>query len=645
VASAQVEQVDVRGARSGDFVGIAREGDAVRELTDAASLVEPLPGVHVRRLGGDDSFATLSIRGSSSSEVAVILAGVPLTGGADPSLDLSSLPLWPGAVARVHRTFAPAALGPGSLGGTLVLDAPRPTSPQAVEAWAAAGSFGALRLRVGSIVDTGSGARVATAVSASRSDDDFTYLDPLTSTPGHDVYRVRDNAAHAAVDALVAWSMPLRFGSGGEGALVVTTLCQDRRQELPGTVFAPTPFAYLESDRELGSVELTRAVWGGTWIARVWGKREGSRLHDESVTAGPGPTDEDDVISAVGGTLGWRRRWAETVQVEAHLDSSSEQFEPGARAGAAAAPVARRDSAGAALDADVRLRPSTTLTGAARIDAWSDDQSDGSRGGGTRPTGHLGFESDVGWFTAAAHAGTTGRQPSFVERFGDRGAFVGNPTLRPESAWTLDAGVRRSLHVGGVRLATEAVGFATWADDLITFVPIGAYGRAQATNIGRARVLGVELDLRAAAGPFELRASYTGLATENEAACLAQVGPCERPPLPGRPADDLVADALVHVGPWAARMGLDALDGLNADLAGGLPVPPRVLTSAGLRFDVLPGLRLAFDVRNLFDVRFGTYDGVLGPVREPIGDSYAYPLPGRSVLASARFFHPTGGSP
>ena len=41
---------------------------------DQASLVEPLPGVHVRRYGADDSFTTLSIRGSSSTEVAIVFA-------------------------------------------------------------------------------------------------------------------------------------------------------------------------------------------------------------------------------------------------------------------------------------------------------------------------------------------------------------------------------------------------------------------------------------------------------------------------------------------------------------------------------------------------------------------------------------------
>jgi outer membrane receptor protein involved in Fe transport len=224
-----------------------------------------------------------------------------------------------------------------------------------------------------------------------------------------------------------------------------------------------------------------------------------------------------------------------------------------------------------------------------------------------------------------------------VELYGDRGAFVGDPNLLPESAWTVDAGARTSRRFGPLRLAAEVVGFGTWAQDLITFIPVGAYGRAEATNIGLARLLGVEVDLRAAAGPIELRGSYTGLSTENDSACEAVVGPCVHPPLPGRPSSDLVADLIGTLGPASVRVGVDAVSGIVADAAGSIGVPPRVLASAGARLEVVRGLRIALDARNLFDVRTGTYAGALGPVHEPIGDYFEYPLPGRTFLVSARY--------
>jgi outer membrane receptor protein involved in Fe transport len=98
-----------------------------------------------------------------------------------------------------------------------------------------------------------------------------------------------------------------------------------------------------------------------------------------------------------------------------------------------------------------------------------------------------------------------------------------------------------------------------------------------------------------------------------------------------------VADLIGTLGPASVRVGVDAVSGIVADVAGSIGVPPRVLASAGARVDVVRGLRLALDVRNLFDVRTGTYDGALGPVHEPIGDYFEYPLPGRTFLVSARY--------
>jgi hypothetical protein len=640
LARAQAEpsdEVTVRGDTAGGFVSRADERTSPRELTDAASLVEPLPGVHVRRYGADDSFTTLSVRGSSSTEVAVYLAGVPLTGGSDPSLDLSTLPLWPGAVARVHRSFAPAAIGAGSLGGTLVLEPPRPGSPETTDVWLAGGSFGQVRLRAGDVRDLGGGARVVTALSASRADDDFSYLDPRYSTPRHDVYTTRTNAGHASIDGLVSWAVPVRWSSGSPGALTVTTLLQDRRQQLPGTVLGPTPFARLDSDRELASAELSGQLGDGAWLARGWGKREGLGLHDTEASAALGPTLADQTIVGAGGAVGWRGRPGEGVRVEATIDGSGERFSPGTVEGAPAPPGAARGAAGGGVDAGWKATPRVELAASGRVDAWSGAASDGTQTGEVRPTGHVGVETALDAVTLAAHAGNTARPPSFVELYGDRGAFLGDPTLRPESAWTVDAGARTSHGRRGMRVTAEATGFATWAQDLITFVPTGADGRAKATNIGQARMAGVELDARGTLGPLELRAAYTGLLAVNGSGCTAATGGCTRPPLPGRPANDFVGDAIVRLGPAVVRAGVDVVTGIVADVAGSIHVPPRALTSVGARVDVVRGVRLALDVRNLLDVRTGTYTGAIGPVHEPIGDYFEYPLPGRSLLLSARF--------
>jgi vitamin B12 transporter len=93
------------------------------------------------------------------------------------------------------------------------------------------------------------------------------------------------------------------------------------------------------------------------------------------------------------------------------------------------------------------------------------------------------------------------------------------------------------------------------------------------------------------------------------------------------------------LGPVRVRYGIDAVAGLSADLVGDIPVPPRILSSSGARIDVpgVPGLRVAVDIRNLFDVRTVGYPGFAGRDVLPIGDQYDYPLPGRSFLLTARW--------
>jgi hypothetical protein len=628
------DEVVVLGTSSASgFVSKASVDDAPREVTDATSLIESVPGVHVRRLGGDDGFATLSIRGSSSSEVAILFAGVPMTGAADPSLDLSTLPLWPGARIRVYRSFAPAAVGSGSLGGTLVLEPPRPSDPLRTETWAAVGSFGGARMRAADVRAIGDGgARLVTALSASRADDDFSYYDPT-----HQDVTTRQNNGHAAVNGLVALALP----AGSGGTLTVTTLLQARDQHLPGSIEYPTPFTDLTSNRELASVELSLPAGVGAWSARAWGRRDELHIEDKACCSEGGPTRSDAAIVGVGGSGGWRGQVATGLTLEARGDANAEGYEPGVYVGPGGPPPnATRVSAGAGLDADWRATAAWRVGASGRIDTNTDrvDQDSGvvapTLAGGTRATGHLGSELEMGPAVLAAHGGALARPPSFVELYGNRSGVLSNPSLVGESAWTADAGVRAASPRGRVRARAELASFATWARDLILFVPIGFTRQLQATNIGRARIYGVEASVGAWGYGFDVRAAYTGLLTFNDACACAG-----SPPLPGRPAHDVVADLGYTLGPARVRYGIDAVAGMSADLVGDIPVPPRILSSTGVRIDVpgVRGLRVSAEVRNLFDVRTVAYAGIAGPYVLPIGDQYDYPLPGRSFLVTARW--------
>lgn len=632
-----MEEVHVRGSQAGNFESRASVDDAPREITDAASLVEPLLGVHVRRLGADDGFATLSIRGSSSNQVAFYLAGVPLPAGGDPTIDLSTLPLWPGSQAHVHRTFAPGSLGPGSLGGTLVLDPPSATGPERTDIWMAGGSFGTLRMRLGDVSDLGHGVRIASGISAARSDGDFSFYNVDHNAPFNEpqTYIPRLNNDFAQASGLVSLVVPLGMGESKSGTMRATAMVQDREQGLPGTIRIPTPFARLRTDRELGTVEVTMPALRGVIGAQLWGVREGTDFRDVP-NALQDPTLQRTTITSAGGAVSWKARLG-NVAIASKLDARGERYEPGDYVGPTPPTGATRSALGAGADAEWKPTRGLALAASGRVDGWYDASDDATIASSftARPNAHVGVEGTFDVLSLAAHGGYTSRPANFVERFGAPGGFIPTPTLLPESAWTVDAGAHVRKRFGKLYVDAEVDGFAQAAQDLITFDYVGARGLLKATNVGQATLEGVEAELVLRLFGAELRASYTGLHTENDsdAGCKTSC-----PPLPGRPAHDVVVDLSYQLGPLRLRYGVDALAGIVLDTAGSITVPARVLQSMGLRLDVphAPGVRVSVDIRNLFDVRTASYFQSFenATVPYPIGDAYYYPLPGRSFLIS-----------
>lgn len=636
------EEVTVRGSSAGSFSNRVQEGNTSRTTTDAASLLEAQPGLHVRRLGADDGFSTLQVRGTSSNQLMVYLAGIPLSSGPDPTVDLSTIPLWPGSTLRVHRTFAPASIGRASLGGTLTIDPPSIYGRRRAEVFGSIGSFGSARARACAVTGVEDlRTQTTLCLSMSRSDGEFEYLDPLASSNGTPTFTDRKNAGHAELSFLGQRSMAFHWGPF-HGRVLITSLLQSRKQELPGTVRAPTPALSVQASRGALGTEIDLDAGPGVLVLRGWGKREGSALTNSPREAqrALGPTHTEDAVIAVGATAGWRGLFGRSTRFSAVVDGSGERYAPGSWEGAETPPGARRWSLGTGADLEQTAGP-LRLTLAGRVDQWIDRNEETSVYD-VLPTAHAGVDLRAGPLSFAAHGGAVARPPSFLERYGNRGAFLGDPKLVPERALATDIGVHAEAGRSERRLETDLVFFATFARDLITFIPEGAYGRARATNIGRSRIVGLEGSVFAKFHVLETRGSYTWMDTRNLSDCdTVAVGDCAAPPLPGRPTSDLAWDLAYVAGPFRARYGIDFVSGIRGDRTGSILVPERLLQSVGVRL-ALPkrtGLELTFDIKNIGDVRYGSFRGLVGPVLAPIGDAFDFPLPGRSFLLTARFTH------
>ncbi|NUQ77138.1 MAG: TonB-dependent receptor [Polyangiaceae bacterium] len=632
------EEIDVtvRGSALTSFVSKTSVHESAREAIDTAALVSELPSVHVRRLGAEGAVATLSVRGSASTQVGAVLAGIPLTSAADPSLDVGALPLWPGATFRVYRGFAPASLGTsGYLGGVLSIEAPSPALGAGggrTEWWTAAGSFGSLKLRAGDLRTVGP-VSYGAGVFASRSDGDFSFEaeDPRT---GDRLLRDRQNARFVTVGAIGRGAVDLGWGSAG-----LLLFADARRQGLPGPALFPTSLSALETSRIVGGLDLTvRLPEARALKSAIWARREGSMFEDPLGELDPTRRGAhvESAIEALGGSIGWRGSVLPPVMAGLVVDARAERFS--SQGGA----DATRLSGGAGLEVTWKAASFASIAASGRVDARLDRtrlafSPEPIEASDFAPSGYVSGSFKLpGALEIAAHAGALFRPPSFFELFGDRGTLLGDASLRPERALSADLGVRGAAGDSGAEVSYELVGFATLATDLIAFVPLGL-ATFRARNVERASVAGLEASAELRARGLRTSVSYTLLVTEN----LSPEPLSQGRPLPGRPVHDLAYDASYSLGPLRVRYGLDALAGTTVDAEGTRILPARVLHSAGASVDIpfIHGLRASIEVQNLFHLRT-LY--VTSPLRNarvamPVSDFLGFPLPGRTAWLSVHY--------
>ncbi|NJL59677.1 MAG: TonB-dependent receptor [Desulfobacteraceae bacterium] len=98
------------------------------------------------------------------------------------------------------------------------------------------------------------------------------------------------------------------------------------------------------------------------------------------------------------------------------------------------------------------------------------------------------------WLAFKANAAKYFREPSFFEMFGDRGFFIGNPDLKPETGINTDIGAEIRYQMQNKwmqRICVTLVRFDNQADDLITRV-YDARGIGKSANIAEAEIDGIE---------------------------------------------------------------------------------------------------------------------------------------------------------
>ncbi|MEI7705004.1 MAG: TonB-dependent receptor, partial [Deltaproteobacteria bacterium] len=549
------------------------------ELKGVAELAATAPGVAIRSYGGLGQMSTISIRGSSSSGVRVLLDGIPLDTAAGGGVDLSTIPLhWVDRV-EVVRGAEGAYFGAGAMGGAVNVV----TLPAVAGKWGAevtGGSFGTTT----TVLDMGVGGdrwALLTALTGGSTQGNFPFLTPSSpSIPGSPlVEQTRENDASAQGGLLLKGKWTPGQTDRMDG---VVQLSWGWRQ-LPGVPSAPTPDDWQRGGRASGALRWSHVLGAGlTLELDAAGRYELLDVY-AAPPSGGGTTDQWDAAGGGEAKVAW--------------EAGPSLFTAGAlgsleRLDSTASGDHQRPTWAAWAADDLQFgKGALRISPALRVDVVGPYAGVSAKLGASVGLG--------GPFSVRASGGRSFRPPSFSELYMVQGPFQPNPDLQPEVAWSVDGAVVYDGPLGRASLG----GFGALYEDLIVYEPGLVPGSFKPQNALRASSAGLELELLTAAAKklwgLQGQLSYTFLATTVLRGVPGVVGK----ELPQRPQNRVFARVSVDPGVAGGHLeaqyvGLQYLDSRNIH-----SVPASLVVNAGAFARILrsPEVRIGAEVKNLLD--------------------------------------------
>ncbi|MEP7053495.1 MAG: TonB-dependent receptor, partial [Pseudomonadota bacterium] len=590
-----------------------------RPGANAAAILSHVPGVQVSQTGSGADLATASVRGATSAQTPVYLAGIRLNDDLTGTADLSLVPLWMLSRAEVYRGNAPADADRFGIGGAIYFE-PRLPKATRVGAGAELGSFGAHAGFVGAeVAQHGDAALLAFRSAGAR--NDYPYADNAgTAQTSDDAIRRRPNADYTARDA---WAIG-RTSLGARGARITTVLnAFQREQGISGLALLPALSARAASSRELAGLS-AKVPCGAAPSCEV-------SLESEVIAARSRLTDPRHELGlftprldSSATRLGQSAHLALSGDVLHALFGGNVEVERLALDGGTALRARRSTSSGrVALAASVSPTTEVSALGVLTCDATRGPSQPQSCS--VEPEGRLGARQRIGQFELRTNLGRYARVPTLGELYGVSALVEGSSALVPERGLSWDLGARWRAPLGPLWAYVDAFGFARHVAELIAYRR-SSLGAVQPYNVGSARVLGAELEA-GAEWARRARAALSVTVLDPRDTTATRNLQNDLIPLQSRLFGSLFLEGFVQPGVLALRRaGLDARFNYRAsrlaDPAGLLVLPASTELDLGatVQFGRTHEISVRAAVDDVFDARHFDFIG--------------YPVPGRSLHAS-----------
>ncbi|MGA9121094.1 MAG: TonB-dependent receptor [Bacteroidota bacterium] len=598
----------IRGPGSADDVPFSIEAVSAADLrmkaaNDLGELLNTVPGILMQGYGALGDVQTLSIRGSTASQVLILLDGQRMNSAQSGEIDLSTLPLESVRRVEIVRGGASAQYGADAMGGVvnIITGGLESSAGSRVEVGTTAGSFGTRGAHADASLGL-SGVRASISYRFLQSDNSFLYAGP----GGSEV--VRQNADYTS--HVLTGRMETRLNEEG-GRLVLNGEYLHQESGDPGSIAFPLLLARKLSRNITGTLALEQPFGAHVASLQVYlhALRFGYTDPNSYI-----PTANDNHNTAGGLEIGDMYTPSDRLSLSFGYSYRTDRYTGNALDGSHT-----RVSHGAYVQSDIRpLGTGATsslalsMIPAIRWDRFSDF--------GTSVSPKFGIAASIGSLlrgTVKGNVGTSFRAPTFNDLYWPfDGYTVGNPSLSPERSTDVDAGIVLA-YSEYPRVHTSLTYYHNNVRDLILWQP-GSGGVWAPSNIGRASIHGWETEIWF--GPLfdALRLGWT--MTTIEAVNTTEDPGVNGKRLPYRPAALHKVALRFTRGSFEVTLDVLALGRRFIDAGNTSSLPPVHTMNAafGYQWRLGPGtLDLVCAFKNIEDVRYELIDG--------------YPLPGREV--------------
>jgi outer membrane cobalamin receptor len=580
---------------------------ARRNLQNIAQAVELLPGVFAKDYGGIGDQKSLSIRGSTSGQILVLIDGQKLNTAQTGDVDLSAISMESVERIEVVKGGSSALYGADAVGGVInIITKSRPQINSAgISGKLMAGSFGT-RSGGGSAIFSGQRLYTLLSYKYLASDGAFEYSSPY----GGRIKRVNADIESHSLFAKGSY----RFGRDSlNRILAVSAQMYSSKAGSPGTSWQPSSDARKKShnnsfnasyEQRVGSLFNSIRVQSyvhdfkswydspsslvpihSTHRSVAWGTELQGRvvLNASNVLIGGYAFRRDDLTST--NTNGNPSRQTNSVYVQ-------NEFEP-------------------FFGQSFLWFKRVILIPAARWDSFSDF------GGRVSPKVGLVLSTGDEWQASLkGNYGWSFRAPSFNDLYWPQDPWTrGNPDLKPESGRDFDVGamLRHPFWWG---LSADVTYFRNKVTDLISWQP-GSSGLWMPDNIGKANIHGIEAKLALTPWNSFLRIewNYTSVSAINETDTPNEKGKT----LPYRPKHTHnVSIETDYAGVFIRATGTYVTKRFTS--VANTTVLPSYTTadaSVGWKYSLYSvPLQIQCEVKNLFDLEYQVMDGFPMPPRE-----------------------------